>query len=118
MNASIKFFLPFLYIFFLSLINLNCKKGDCYPDCISDQIKEVEKTDLPGANISEYLFQGHNVYYVFKGYSPDAQYAVINTNCELLGYLEGFIGNTIINGEDFIKNAKLIKVVWKSHKWQ
>ncbi len=118
MKFILKSLLPFLFILFFCFINLNCNKEYCYPDCISEQITAIERSNLPGSYISEYWFQGQKVFYVFTGYSPDEQYAVINSDCEVIGYLEGFIGNTIIKGDDFIKNAKLIKVLWRRHKWQ
>ncbi|HMG14502.1 MAG TPA: hypothetical protein VK590_03580 [Saprospiraceae bacterium] len=117
MKSLVKSSIPTFFFLFCCVINLNCKKEYCYPDCISEQIKEIERINLPGSYISEYWFQDQIVYYIFTGYAPDITYAVINRNCEVLGLLGGFVGNKFINGEDFYKNAKLIKLVWKRNKW-
>lgn len=72
------------------------------PDCG----EEVETT------VDEYLFQDELVY-VFE-YSQcccDYQSPVLNSSCDTLGFLHGFIGNFDINGESF-ENAVFQRTVW------
>ncbi|HMG14501.1 MAG TPA: hypothetical protein VK590_03575 [Saprospiraceae bacterium] len=115
MKPALKSFIPILFITLLSIITLSCKKEYCTPDCIATQISQIKNNNVPGeASIKEYWFQNKIVYYIDPGPMYDDQdYDVINTNCEVIGHLLGLWGNEVINGEDFFKNAKLVRVVWK-----
>ena len=114
MKAILKLTLLLVIILF----NSNCKKEDCVqnPDCLYSKIEEIVKLNYAGnAGITEYSFQNQNVFYIDPGVSgiPDQAFDVINTNCVVIGQLKGVANNTVINGEDFYKNAKLIKVLWE-----
>jgi hypothetical protein len=62
--------------------------------------------------VDEYLFQNELVY-VFDYISCCCDYhsPVLNSQCDTLGFLHGFEGNTEINGEDF-SNAEYLRTVW------
>lgn len=112
MNTSIKLFYTVLLF---CLFTLSCKKEYYIPDCIATQIEQIKINNVPGeASIKEYLFQNQIVFYIDPGSMYyDQAYDVINTNCDKIGQLIGFTGNKIINGMDFYKNAKLVRIVWK-----
>jgi len=65
-----------------------------------------------GANVQQYAFQGQTVFVFDMGIcGADLTSDVVDSECNLLGRLGGFVGNTIINGEEF-SNAKYIRTVW------
>jgi hypothetical protein len=117
MKISIKSSAYLLLIMVLSLSQINCQEEDfdSIPICLTEIIQEISQYNLPGwAGIAAYRFQNRIVYYIDPGqYADDQAYDVVDSNCNLLGSLEGFVGNHIINGDDFYKEAKLIKVVWE-----
>ncbi|HMG14503.1 MAG TPA: hypothetical protein VK590_03585 [Saprospiraceae bacterium] len=117
MKTLKKLSVPILVVLF-SLFHLNCKKEECAanPDCLYEKIEEIVLLNYAGkASITEYSFQNQNVFYIDPGENggSDQAYDVINSNCDKIGQLKGIAGNTIINGEDFFKNAKLTKVIWE-----
>lgn len=64
--------------------------------------------------VEEYSFQGKKVFVLRHGTcGADMTDDVLDENCQLLGRLGGFVGNTKINGEDF-SGAQGGKVVWKA----
>ena len=65
-----------------------------------------------GANVKEYIFQGQTVFVFDIGYcGADLSSGVVDNNCNLIGTLGGFLGNTKINGEEF-SYAKYVRTVW------
>ena len=84
--------------------------------CLSEKIKFIKKyAGHYQAYIIEYEFQNRLVYYINPGTgSEDEQYAIIDINCDTLGNLEGIVGNSIINGEDFYNNARKLRIIWKN----
>jgi hypothetical protein len=105
-----------LFVFVFSALT-SCNKHENEPGppkCIEDKIISFNKTFIcEEANVTEYVFQGKTVYVFNPGYTcrADMVSEVIDSDCNTLGYLGGFFGNKIINGEDFSK-ARLIKIIW------
>jgi hypothetical protein len=103
-------FLPFLFL-------TSCEKIDKEaPACIKDLIRN-HKNEMflceTGASVSQYLFQGKNVYVFDPGTcGADMQSNVYSENCELLGSLGGIAGVIIINGDRFDLGATFIKTIW------
>jgi Domain of unknown function (DUF6970) len=65
-----------------------------------------------GPNVTEYIFQGQTVFVFDMGYcGADLSSEVVDNNCNSIGFLGGFLGNTRINGEEF-SNAKYIATIW------
>ncbi|RSK46965.1 DUF6970 domain-containing protein [Hymenobacter rigui] len=90
------------------------------PTCIRTQTEEFARsaactTDnrTIGASVKEYRFQGQTVYVLDQGSCiSDGSAQVISENCQRLGFLGGFAGNTIINGESFDK-AEYQRTIWQ-----
>ena len=98
----------------LLLLAFQCGKGDdLVASCIQDKIGTFSTQACPtGATIKSYYFQSEFVY-VFD-YGPcgaDMALPVLNNNCDTLGFLGGFIGNTMINNQDF-HSAEFVKTIW------
>lgn len=116
MKTSLKTITPLLLILLLNITNLSCKKEECNATCLLDKIEEIKSHhyNYGESSITEYLFQGQLVYYVdIEDGSSDRQYDVFNSNCKLIGYLGTIFGISKINGEDFYKNAKFVRIIWK-----
>jgi hypothetical protein len=106
-------------ILFISIITvisfLGCKKDNAdleIPFCIETKINEfsLEACDN-GANVKEYLFQNKTVYVFDPGTcGADLTSEVIDAKCTTLGFLGGFAGNIVINGELF-DNAVFAKTI-------
>ena len=79
-----------------------------------DQIETLEKISIcEDPSVEEYNFQDKLVYLISQGTcGADLETTVLDSNCQNIGMLGGFIGNTMINGEDF-SNAVFIRVIWK-----
>lgn len=94
---------------------LGCKKDNAdseIPFCIETKINEFSlETCDNGANVKEYLFQNKTVYVFDPGTcGADLTFEVIDAECTTLGFLGGFAGNIVINGEVF-DNAVFIKTI-------
>ena len=104
-----------LYIALLSFLFISCNKIKNTPNCIQEKILTFKNNSIceKGSKIIEYKFQGEIVY-VFKNGNCGADLAsgVFDIECNALGELGGFAGNTEINGEDFL-NARFRKTIWK-----
>lgn len=109
------------HLLFLTLLLcfVSCKKEEltCIDDeCISMQINGFIKNVCgKGASISTYTFMGETVY-AFDQTNCCCDYGIYiyTADCIYLGLLSGFAGNKIINGVDFYKNAKLLKIIWQN----
>lgn len=77
-------------------------------------IKEFKVFEMrcDDAHVDLYGFQGQNVYVFDPGTCGADMAAAVDENCNALGTLGGFVGNTKINGEEF-SNAKRIREVWR-----
>jgi hypothetical protein len=98
----------------LLLLAFQCDKGDdLVASCVQDKIAAFSMEACPtGATIKSYYFQSDFVY-VFD-YGPcgaDMAMPVLNNSCDTLGFLGGFIGNTMINNQDF-HSAEFVKTIW------
>ncbi|MET4107143.1 hypothetical protein [Hymenobacter sp. UYP22] len=92
------------------------------PACVRTQTEEFArgaascKTDdhTIGASVKEYRFQNQTVYVLDMGNCiADGSAEVISENCQRLGFLGGFVGNTTINGESFSK-AEYKRTIWQN----
>lgn len=91
-------------------------KDEKIPECVLQKINTFEKTIAceNTATVSEYLFQGKTVYVFDPGTCGyDLASDVIDKNCTYLGFLNGFAGNRIINGEDFA-HATFVETIWSN----
>lgn len=91
----------------------SCRKNVCGESpsrCIRAEIKEFNKDKpCPDAHVDEYTFQGKPVFVFYSGTcGADMTSSVLDCECNSLGYLGGFAGNTTINGESF-SNAVFVK---------
>ncbi|GAA4455391.1 DUF6970 domain-containing protein [Rurimicrobium arvi] len=76
-----------------------------YPACLDKKLEAFLKSggSCPkGNSVKQYLFQGKKVYVVAPGNcGADMAATVMDDQCNEIGYLGGFAGNTRINNEDF-----------------
>lgn len=89
------------------IVTTGCKKDliKSLPECVQDEISD--------SKVLEYSFQNQKVYVFEEGScGADLSFTVIDEDCNILGYLGGFSGNDIINGESF-DSAKLEQTIWK-----
>ncbi len=109
---------PIKYLLLTIILLLTaCEKidKDC-PDCFLKKTREFinSQTCDTGASVSEWLFQGEQVYMFADGTcGADFGAAVLNQNCESLGNLGGISGALTINGSNFYQNATKIKTIWE-----
>ncbi len=84
------------------------------PDCIQNKIVEFDLTACDDGKVDEYTYQGVAVYVFDPGIEcgNDLTTEVVLEDCTNLGYLGGFSGNTIINGENF-SSAVFAKNIWR-----
>ena len=108
-----------LIILIFTFIGLtNCKKLEIEkdtPKCIENLINDFDKeqTCENGVNVEKYTFQGKTVYVFYPGTcGADMTSAVIDFECNNIGFLGGISGNTEINGEDFA-NATFESIIWE-----
>jgi hypothetical protein len=109
-----------LFLILFVITQLCCEKielSDGTPECITNSIKKSKKNSFSCNEkkdmVDEYSFQGRLVYVFYFGQcGNDIPYDVINSECEVIGSLGGFVGNGKINGESF-SSAKFIRTVWK-----
>lgn len=105
------------YLIPILILLMGCSKSDkikSIPDCINQKIEMFSTRPVCDySSVEEYVFQNNQVY-VFDNQRCccDVNSEVFNSDCVLLGYLGGFVGNFTINGEDF-QNAKLVRTLWK-----
>ncbi len=108
----------------LCLAALSCNKkehkteeiGRCGNTCIDSKIVQFSQSSQicdSTASVKRYTFQTQGVYLFDQGNcGADFTISVLNENCDTLGYLNGFAGNTQINGVDFYQNAVFEYEVW------
>ena len=105
----------FLIISLLALMACEKIDKDC-PDCILKKTREFIKAQRcdTGASVSEWVFQGENVFMFVDGTcGADFGASVYSEDCEIIGTLGGFSGSETINGINFYQNATLIKTIWE-----
>jgi hypothetical protein len=86
------------------------------PDCMVKKIKEYGNGQgCDDRSVGKYEFQGGIIYVMSPGTcGADMGADVFDDECNLLGMLGGFAGNTKINGDDF-SEAVFIETVWKKN---
>lgn len=92
---------------------LSCSKEDVggeIPACVLEKVNELKANDeVPqGTSVSEYLFEQRRVFVEDLGTFA----LVYDKNCNNIGMLGGFAGNTKVNGRDFAE-AKLVREIWR-----
>ena len=100
----------------LILLSFQCGKGNpTFPTCIQDKIPLFSSQACDsGATIKEYIFQNEHVFvFDFGPCGADMALPVLNSSCDTLGFLGGFVGNTIINNEDF-SHGVYLSTVWQN----
>ena len=103
----------FVFVALISCNRLDIEPGA--PPCIETKVVSFSKTSIcSNARVTEYIFQGKNVYVFGPGNTcgADLTSEVVDSECNSLGYLGGISGNTKINGENF-SNAIFVVIVWK-----
>ena len=107
----------FLVFFILAAACTACSDIDPdSPDCIKHRTRNFRSEIYceEGASVKEYLFQGQMVYVFNPGICQfDLTSGVMDEGCETLGYLGGYAGNIIINGESF-SNAVYQRTIWEN----
>ena len=107
-----KIFLPvILTVGFL----FGCEKDEEVPGCMQAKINQLNGFACnEGAWVKQYKFQGEIVYALYPGDCiADATTEVIDDDCNTMGSLGGFTGNTQINGEEF-SHAIYLSTVWSN----
>ena len=107
-----------LIVILIAISLTSCQKQNIEkntPKCIENLINEFDKNQScdSGVNVKRYTFQNTTVYVFDPGNcGADMTMEVIDSDCNTLGHLGGFVGNTIINGEDF-SNAIFESTTWR-----
>lgn len=85
------------------------------PSCIQSKIPLFSsQASDSGATVKEYSFQNQHVYvFDFGPCGADMALPVLNASCDTLSYLGGFIGNTVINNEEFSQGVYL-STIWQN----
>lgn len=103
------------FLFFIVLLT-SCKKSDPVSACIESKISEFKASGSAcdhGASVKEYRFQGKLVYVFDQGNCiADGGAVVRDRDCNIIGWLGGFVGNVVINGVDFYDHAEYKRTVW------
>jgi len=103
----------------LTMAIVSCAKEQvekAVPDCIKSKIEDFSKSEAceQTATVKEYTFQSQTVYVFDPGTcGADMASNVVDSQCNTLGMLNGYAGNTKINGEDF-SHATFIRTIWKN----
>lgn len=100
-------------VFVILTMLLGCSQGPDEDLCIVHIAHELNESLCSGAQATSYLFQNDIVYTLDYKCCCDYATPVYDKYCQEIGYLDGFIGNRIINGIDFYENATFLKTVWQ-----
>lgn len=109
--------LSFLIFGTLALFLSSCGKQKIEPPCIQDQVIDFQDGNAcnEGASVKEYKFQGELVYAFDPGIcGADRTTEVVDYQCNTIGFLGGFAGNTAINGENFYQKAKFERTLFEN----
>lgn len=106
-----------LTAFFLSFFLISCENDPALeevPSCIQADIKNAIRDGNSEASLTQYLYNGENVYGFDPGVVyPDIMYTIVNENCEVICQFGGIAGmNTC---PDFEENAEVIGILWKNN---
>ncbi|NOQ74690.1 MAG: hypothetical protein GQ574_21940 [Crocinitomix sp.] len=105
-------------IILLAIVSCNNKHPQIVePPCVADQViyfSENEACDT-GASVREYNFEKDVVYVFDHGICPaDFEHAVVNYDCDTIGYLGGLAENTEINGKEFYEKAEFVRTLFEN----
>lgn len=84
------------------------------PDCIQDRLKTFDLNEsCSNASVNRFTFQGQFVYLFDRGECAEMDSIEVRSeNCDLLGYLGGYLNNANINGLVFFSSAEHDALVW------
>ena len=104
----------FVFITLIGCENLDIEPG--VPECIVKKTKNFNKQVCEtGGSVEEYKFQNKTVYVFYIGpCGYDTASEVIDSDCNTMGHLGGFTGNTKVNEVEFSSNATFVRTVWKN----
>ena len=107
--------------FFAFLALTGCENLDIppdVPDCIISKTKKFKRQVScdNGNSVTEYTFQGKEVYTFSQGGDciSEAGSEVVDSDCNNIGYLGGFVGSQEVNGVNFSANAVFIRTIWEN----
>jgi hypothetical protein len=112
--------MKFLCISVIAIFIISCNNKQpqiVEPPCVADQVTYFSENEAceTGASVLEYEFQNEVVYVFNHGECiADHASAVVNYDCDTLGFLGGFAGNTEINGKDFYNKAELVRTLFEN----
>jgi hypothetical protein len=105
-----------LFVFFLLIGNIACKKVDVpkgTPSCIK---KEIRKHEECISNVIKYEYQGKTVYLFEPASAPSCSYIVYDENCDYLCSPSGGIdGNGDGKCPDFYQTAIKKEIIWTNN---
>jgi hypothetical protein len=83
-------------------------------DCIQERLKTFDTNEAcDNASVHRFQFQGGFVYTFDRGNCAEMDSIEVRSeNCDLLGYLGGYLNNASINGIIFYGSAKHDAIVW------
>lgn len=98
----------------LAAIACTKEKENAVSECIQDRLKNFDENEsCDNAMVLRYMFQDMNVYTFDRGncsYVDSVE--VYDEDCNLMGYLGGYLNNTDINGVNFYGAAELKSTIW------
>lgn len=99
----------------LVILCASCKKDDTN-ECIEERIANLDSEICSeNATVKRYTFQGETTFAIYPGdCGADMPDIILDENCETLGSIGGFAGETDINGEDYYENATLEETIWSN----
>ncbi|RPD45313.1 hypothetical protein DNI29_18170 [Hymenobacter sediminis] len=88
------------------------------PSCIRQSVINLERESVcdDGVSVNEYFFQGKTVYVFNPGNCiADGSSEVLDADCNRLGFLGGFGGNTVNDGQVFFSTAEFRRTIWEKN---
>ena len=105
-----------LILYFLLFASCTKESKSSTPDCIETKIQTfsiVGNSCETGASVKEYTFQGKLTYVFTMGFcGSDLGSEVLDADCNSLGVLGSYNGNTKINGVEF-STAVYKRTIWE-----
>ena len=107
-------------LFWISLLAISAfgactkEKDEAVSECIQDRLKTFDQFEAcDQAAVSRYMFMGQTVYTFDRGNCVDMDSIEVRSeDCALLGYLGGYLNNTMINNTAFYQQADFVSLVW------
>jgi hypothetical protein len=110
--------IPFSFVIFFLSCTTAKHSTQSVPACINTKIEEFKKEPKqnPPRSITEFTYKGNKVYYI-PAPCCDQLSAVIDKDCNLLGYPDGgFTGKGDGSLPNFAKEATNEKLIWKDER--